>query len=107
MVETTRLADGREVIIRPVGVGDEPAERRFFGALSPRTRRLRFHGGGEVVTEDLIRFYTHIDQHRHAAFVCEHDGEIVGEARYVGNPDGRSCELGIVVADDWHHTGIA
>jgi acetyltransferase len=31
----------------------------------------------------------------------------VGEARYVGNADGRSCELGIVVADDWHHTGIA
>ena len=29
------------------------------------------------------------------------------EARYVANPDGRSCELGIVVADDWHHTGIA
>ena len=33
--------------------------------------------------------------------------ELVGDARYTGNPDGRSCELGIVVADDWHHTGLA
>ena len=45
------------------------------------------------------------------AFVCEApDGarsELVGDARYVGNADGRSCELGIVIADDWHHTGIA
>lgn len=45
------------------------------------------------------------------AFVCEADygdrKEIVGEARYVANPGGASCELGIVVADDWHHTGVA
>ena len=51
-----------EVTIRPVRVQDEAAERRFFSR-------------------------THIDQHRHAAFVCEHRGEIVGEARYVANPD--------------------
>ena len=28
-------------------------------------------------------------------------------ARYVTNPDGRSCEFAIVVADDWHNRGIA
>ncbi len=97
----------QEVIIRPVQVGDEAAERRFFARLSPRTRRLRFHDWSNVVSDGLIHFYTHVDQDRHAAFVCEHEGEIVGEARYVANPDGKSCELGIVVADDWHHTGIA
>jgi acetyltransferase len=45
------------------------------------------------------------------AFVCEAevDGKpaLVGEARYVANPDGRSCEFGVVIADDWHKTGIA
>ena len=39
--------------------------------------------------------------------MCEHEGRIIGDARYVGNPGGSSCELGIVVADDWHHTGVA
>jgi GNAT superfamily N-acetyltransferase len=42
------------------------------------------------------------------AFVCEADGRLVGDARYVANAGTRSCELGIVVvADDWHHAGIA
>ena len=97
----------KEAIIRPVRIEDEAAERRFFSRLSPRARRMRFHDWSNVVSDGLIHFYTHVDQDRHAAFVCEHGGEIVGEARYVANPDGRSCELGIVVADDWHHTGIA
>jgi acetyltransferase len=45
------------------------------------------------------------------AFVCEAavDGkpELVGEARYVANPDGRSCEFAVVIADAWHKSGIA
>jgi acetyltransferase len=44
------------------------------------------------------------------AFVCEAtlDGveEIVGEARYGANPDGESCEFSVVIADDWHKSGI-
>jgi len=101
------LANGRSVTIRPVTAQDEPGERRFLARLSPRTRRLRFHNAAGVVNGALAHFHTHVDQDRHAAFVCEHDGEIVGEARYLANPGGSSCELGIVVADDWHHTGIA
>jgi acetyltransferase len=33
--------------------------------------------------------------------------ELVGEARYVVNPAGDSCEFGIVIADAWHRSGIA
>jgi acetyltransferase len=102
-----RLADGRRVSIRPVRPGDEAAEQRFLERLSRETRRLRFMGFAAPVDADLAHFYTHVDYDRHMAFVCEHEGELVGEARYVGNPDRRSCELGIVVADEWHHTGIA
>lgn len=102
-----RLANGTTVVIRPVRPGDEAAERAFFAALSPQTKRLRFQRFSAAVTDELMRFYTHIDYDRHMAFVCEADERIVGEARYVANPGTRSCELGIVVADDWHHTGIA
>jgi len=28
-------------------------------------------------------------------------------ARYITNPDGKSCEFAIVVADDWQQKGIA
>jgi acetyltransferase len=112
LLRQRRLADGRAALIRPVRREDEAAERAFFAALSPQTRRLRFQrfsgaiGEGEAL-DGLMRFYTDIDYDRHMAFVCEAGGRIVGDARYVANPGTRTCELGIVVADDWHHTGVA
>jgi len=32
---------------------------------------------------------------------------LMNRARYVGNPDLRSCEFAVVTADGWHHTGVA
>jgi acetyltransferase len=107
LLRQRRLADGRTVVIRPVRPEDEPAEQAFFEGLSPETRHLRFQRFSGAITDELMRFYTHIDYDRHMAFVCEADGRIVGDARYVANPGTRIAELGIVVADDWHHTGIA
>jgi acetyltransferase len=107
LVRERRIADGRTVIIRPIRPQDEPGEHEFFDHLSQETRRLRFLKVVEAVNEKLIHFFTHIDYDRHMAFVCEHEGRLVGEARYVANPDGRSCEFGVVIADEWHHSGVA
>ena len=101
------LADGRRVTVRPIRPADEPGERQFFDCLSGETKNLRFMKHAGSVNDKLIHFFTHIDYDRHMAFVCEHDGRLVGEARYVANPNGRSCEFGVVIADDWHNTGIA
>ena len=107
LLRRRRLADGREVLVRPVRPEDEAAERAFFAGLSGDTQRLRFQRFTGALTPELMHFYTHIDYDRHMAFVCEAEGRIVGDARYVANPGTRSCELGIVVADGWHHTGMA
>ena len=107
LVRQRRLADGRTVLIRPVRGDDEAAERAFFDALSEKTRKLRFQRFTAAMTGELMHFFTHIDYDRHMAFVGECDGRLVGDARYVANPGTRSCELGIVIADDWHHSGIA
>ena len=101
------LRDGRTVLIRPVRADDQPREREFFAGLSGDTQRLRFQRFTGTITPELMRFYTHIDYDRHMAFVCEADSRIVGDARYVANRGTRSCELGIVIADGWHHTGMA
>jgi acetyltransferase len=102
-----RLADGRTVTIRPIRADDEAGEHRFFDHLSGDTKRLRFMKYASSVNGALIHFFTHIDYESHMAFVCEHQGQLVGEARYVANPGGRSCEFGVVIADDWHGSGIA
>jgi acetyltransferase len=105
------LADGRSVLIRPIRAADEPRERVFFEQLSGESRQQRFMKFVHAVTDKLIHFFTHIDYDRHMAFVCEAtvegQPELVGEARYVANPDGRSCEFAVVIADAWHKSGIA
>lgn len=106
-----RLADGRDVIIRPIRPEDEPRVGEFLAGLSDATRRKRFLKNTDPTGDALVRFFTHVDYEQHMAFVAEAEVDgaprLVGDARYVANPDGRSCEFGIVVADEWHHTGVA
>jgi acetyltransferase len=111
LVRRRTLADGREVVIRPIRAEDEMQTRDFYDHLSEDARELRFMKFVKAVSDKLIHFFTHIDYDRHMAFVCEAAvggrPQLVGEARYVANPDGRSCEFAVVIADDWHHSGIA
>jgi acetyltransferase len=105
------LFDGRRVLIRPVRDDDEALERGFVGHLSPDSRYRRFQKWVQVPSDKLIGFLTHVDYDRHLALVCIDPAQgaekIVGEARYVVNPDGTSCDFAIVIADDWHGSGIA
>ena len=105
------LADGRSVLIRPIRADDEPREREFFDQLSGESRQQRFMKYVRSLSDQLVHFFTHIDYDRHMAFVCEAEvagkPELVGEARYVANPDGHSCEFAVVIADAWHKSGVA
>lgn len=106
-----RLADGRSVTIRPIRRTDAVCELEFLRGLSWETWYFRFHKFVAAPSDKLIHFFTDIDYEKHMAFVCvctgERGQEIVGEARYVVNADGTSCDFGIMIADSWHKTGIA
>lgn len=107
-----KLFDGRTVTIRPIRPQDDLRERDFLAhGLSGETRYMRFQKWVGAPSDNLIHFLTDVDYERHMAFVCVvgegDEQEIVGEARYVANPDGKSCEFGIMIADAWHKSGIA
>ena len=86
-------------------------EQRFVRSLSERSRYFRFMEHiRELSTSMLIRF-TQIDYDREMALVAlvpGPDGEPlqVGVARYITNPDGESCDFGLVVSDDWQGRGL-
>jgi acetyltransferase len=105
------LRDGREVTVRPVRRDDDLMESDFIRRLSGETRFLRFQKWVHAPSDRLIHFLTDVDFDRHyallATFARGGEQEIVGEARYVRLPDGETCELGIVVADDWRKSGLA
>ncbi len=111
LVREHRLFDGRSVTLRPIRTEDAPLVREFLNELSGESRYMRFQKWVHAPSDKLIHFLTDVDYDRHMALVCaarhgDHE-EIVGEARYVMNADGKTCELGIVIADAWHRSGIA
>ena len=111
LVREHRLFDGRKVIIRPVRNDDGALARDFLTGLSGENRYLRFQKWVQAPSEKLIHFLTDIDYDKHMALVCIASDagreRLVGEARYVADSGGWTCEFGIMIADDWHNTGIA
>lgn len=109
LVDRIRLADGREVVVRPVLAIDAPAEQDFVRALSFDSRRKRFHGVIKELSPALLRQMTEVDHVAHVAIVAEALGDddeptIVADARYVR--DGDEMHLAIAVADLWQHAGL-
>ena len=112
LVRERELLDGRKVAIRPIRADDDLRERDFLrSGVSGEGRYMRFHKWVGAPSDKLIHFLTDIDYDRHMALVCVHgegdDAEVCGEARYVVNPDDKSCEFGVVIADAWRKSGIA
>lgn len=106
-----QLPDGTDVMIRPIRPEDAELEQAFVRKLSPESRYFRFMRTlAELTPEMLVRF-TQIDYDREMAFLAcvVRDGSEteVGVARYVTNPDRRTCEFAVVTADEWQGKGIA
>ena len=111
LVDEHVLMDGTRLVIRPIRPEDARLEQEFVDGLSERSRRLRFMYALSKITPRMVSRFTQIDYDREMALVAQVnvDGENrqIAVARYVTYPDGRSCEFAIVVADEWHHKGIA
>jgi len=108
---TRKPAGVASVALRQIRSDDAAALQAFVRALSPVSRRLRFHAALNGLTECALQALTHVDQRAHVAFVLttmEHGAErIVGEARYVVSCDKETAEFAIAVADGFRGLGLA
>jgi acetyltransferase len=111
LTRIVQLADGTSVMLRPICAEDAAAEREFVHRLSPRARYLRFLGPVNDITPELLSRWTEIDYSREMALVAviaTPEGERqIGVARYVMLDDGATCEVAVVVSDDWQGKGVA
>ena len=109
VAECLRLQDGRGVKIRPILPADLDALRAFFAALTPATRRLRFHVQVQEVSADLLVRFSLVDQSSHVALVAEPCGPapqgLIAEARYIRGPPAECAELALVVAEPGRQVG--
>jgi acetyltransferase len=105
------LADGCEVLVRPIRPEDARKEQDFVSNLSAQSKYFRFMHGLNKLTPEMLARFTQIDYDREMALVAIAPGEegghtFLGVARYVINPDGSSCEFALTVADAWQNRGV-
>lgn len=110
LVRKWQASDGTEVWIRPIRPEDAQIEKSFVDHLSPQTRYFRFLTTVKELTQAMLVRFTQMDYDREMAFIA-----VVGKkplekeiaaGHYMTFPDGKTCEFGIVVADEWQSRGV-
>ena len=113
------LKGGGVYTVRPIHPDDAEMLQAMVRGLSPEARWFRFASHMPELPARMLARYTLIDYDREMALVAvmkerhtaadgsETESErIVGVSRYITNPDGRTCEFSLVVADQMTGRGL-
>jgi RimJ/RimL family protein N-acetyltransferase len=103
------LANGTELVLRPLSSDDRERLAALFDGLSPESRYRRFLSPKRELTARELTYLTNIDHVSHEAFaaVDRRDSAIVGVGRYVREIDcAGAAEIAVEVADELHGMGI-
>jgi GNAT superfamily N-acetyltransferase len=100
------ILGGRKIRFRLLERSDESLIRNFYYRLSPDSIYRRFMGPVVPPADALIQRLTNVDHCDRDALVALDERGIAGIARYAATPGRNSCEVAIVVADDWQRKGL-
>lgn len=101
------LPGAGSVWMRPIRPDDEPALVEMVERTSKEDMRLRVHGPVKRLPHVWAARLSQIDYDREMALVAEDPpGELIGVARLIADPEGRSGEFALLVRTDRQHRGI-
>ncbi|MDO8893221.1 MAG: bifunctional acetate--CoA ligase family protein/GNAT family N-acetyltransferase [Sulfurimicrobium sp.] len=110
LVSHWQLADGTNIVIRPIRPEDAELEQKFVHDLSEESRYFRFMRSVQELSPEMLSRFTQIDYSREMALIAVtqvHGSELeLGVCRFAINPDGESCEFALVVADAMRGKGL-
>jgi acetyltransferase len=110
LVQRAKLRDGTPIILRPIRPEDEPAWQDLLKRCSDESIRLRFRAILKRSAHEVATRYCFVDYDREMAIVAEIDGAdrtlIIGMGNLFAEPDGKSAEYAVLVADDWQRRGL-
>ena len=96
--------------LRPIRPEDAPAHQAFFRALTPEDVHFRMFGSARELSPAQLARFTQIDYAREMAFILTRtaggQGETLGVARVVADPDNIVGEFAIVVRSDLKGQGL-
>jgi RimJ/RimL family protein N-acetyltransferase len=107
--EHVRLADGAEIVIRPIEPGDRTELEHGFEHLSALSRLRTFGAPVDHLTSRRLTELTEVDHDSHEALVAlvAATAEVIGIARFVRVPDDPAqAEFICTVADRWQRRGV-
>jgi GNAT superfamily N-acetyltransferase len=109
LVQTRRLSQGTEIILRPIHPGDDAIETAFIRGLSRDAGYKRLLSPRRLTAEEIRRL-TRIDYVNEMAYVAVvgygAQTRMLGVARYARDTAGMDAEFALVVADAWQQKGI-
>jgi RimJ/RimL family protein N-acetyltransferase len=103
--EDRRGADAH-LYVRPIEPTDAAALVRFHAHLSDRSVQLRYFYPHRELRPEEVTHLTCVDGFDRAAFVVEHESEIIAVGRYDRLNDHWCAEVAFVVADEFQHHGL-
>ncbi|MGV8893522.1 MAG: bifunctional acetate--CoA ligase family protein/GNAT family N-acetyltransferase [Burkholderiaceae bacterium] len=111
-------SDGKYTI-RPIRPDDAEMIQTFVRELSPNSRYMRFISSMRELPSRMLARYTLIDYDREMALIAVHHvrspdpaggiketEQMIGVSRYITNPDLRSCEFSLAIADAFGGQGL-
>ncbi len=107
---TTRLADGRALLIRPIRLQDEALYPDFLRRVTTEDLRLRFFAPVKNFSHAFIARFTQLDYVRAMAFVAidQATGDLLGVTRLhlLENGDNNHAEYAVLVRSDLKGHGL-
>lgn len=105
-----KLADGQEVIVRPVRISDEGELQDLFYRLSDESTYRRFMAFKRTHPHEEMQRLVDLDyEHAVALVAClpgEGESEILAMCRYDVDPATRLADIAFVVRDEWQGRGL-
>ncbi|MDO8988983.1 MAG: bifunctional acetate--CoA ligase family protein/GNAT family N-acetyltransferase [Sideroxyarcus sp.] len=105
-----QLTDGTDITIRPMRPEDAMLVKQFVHDLSEESKYFRYMNSVQELTEEMLARLTQLDYSREMALlaVVEELGKEtgLGVSRYAINPDGKTCEFALVIADNIAGKGL-
>lgn len=103
-----KMANGEELLIRPIRPDDELRYDDFFKHVSAHDMRMRFFMAAKTLNHATIARLTQIDYGREMAFVAiqKSSGHLLGVARMMAGSDYKRAEFAVLVASHLKGKGL-
>ncbi|MDF2711216.1 MAG: family N-acetyltransferase [Nonomuraea muscovyensis] len=102
--QSIRLADGTEVVVRPLTTIYREAVRDLHDRCSPESRRFRYFTSMPTLPPRM--FDRLCDRGRGESLVAGHDGQVIALASLMYTQEPGIAEVAILVEDTWQGRGL-